>query len=142
MGQDDKITLILYTNVLHFQSEIQPRELAICAILFMYADMSQPSQRIFSPLTLSILKTIINLQKFSVQSCHHRHKGSYTGELHCLLLQPCRKPCLTRLREDIDACGMVVHSGLYIPMSSSIHYSWLDLVIISPVLALTYTHEP
>ena len=42
----------------------------------MYADMSQPSQRIFSPLTLSILKTITNLQKFSVQSCHHRHWGA------------------------------------------------------------------
>ena len=108
----------------------------------MYADMSQPSQRILRSLTLSILKTIINLQKFSVQSCHHSHKGSYIRELHCLLLQPWRKPYLTRLREDIDACGMVVHSGLSIPVSSSIHHSLLDLVIISPVLALTYTHEP
>ena len=34
------------------------------------------------------LKTIINLQKRSVQSCHRRQKGSYTGELHFLLLQP------------------------------------------------------
>ena len=91
----------------------------------------------FCPLTLFILKTIINLQKFSVQSCQHRHKGSYTGELYCLLLQPCREPYLTRSREDIDACGLVVHSGLYIPVSSSIHNSLLDLVIISPVLALT-----
>ena len=32
---------------------------------------------------------------------------------------------------------MVVHSGLYIPVSSSIHYSLLDLVIISPVIVLT-----
>ena len=79
LGQDDKITLIL-----HFQSH----EIAISAIICMYADMSQPSQRVFSPLTLSILKTIINLQKFSVKSCHHIHKGSHTGELHCLFLQP------------------------------------------------------
>ena len=36
---------------------------------------------------------------------------------------------------------MVVHSGLYIPVSSSIHHSLLDLLIISPVLVLTLTHE-
>ena len=104
--------------------------------------MTQPSQRIFSYLTLPILRTIINLQKCSVQSYHHRHKGSYTGELHFLLLQPWRQPYLIRSRENIDACGMVVHSGLYIPVSSSIHRSLLDLVIISPVLVLTLTHEP
>ena len=40
------------------------------------------------------------------------------------------------LREAIDACGMMVHSELYNPVSSSIHHSLLDLVIISPVLAL------
>ena len=94
--------------------------------------------RLFSYLTLPILKTIINLQKCSVQSCHHRHKGSYTGELHFVLLQT----YLTRSREDFDACGMVVHSELYIPVSSSIYHSLLDLVIISPFLVLTLTHEP
>ena len=62
-------------------------------------------------LTLRILKTIINLQKCSVQICHHRHKGSYTGELHFLI-------SATRSREDFDACSMVLHSGLYIPVSS------------------------
>ena len=36
---------------------------------------------------------------------------------------------------------MVVHSGLYIPVSSRIHPSQLDLVIIIPVLALTRTCE-
>ena len=41
-----------------------------------------------------------------------------------------------------DACGMVVHSELYIPVSSSIHHSLLDLVIISNCLVLTLTHEP
>ena len=105
----------------------------MCAIICMYDDMSQSSQSIFSPLTLSILKTITNLQKFSVQSCHHRHKGSYTGVLHCLLLKPLRQPYLTWSREDIDVCGMVVHSGLYIPVSSSSLHSLLDLVINFPV---------
>ena len=80
LGQDDKIVLILYTN-------IYIRELVICAIICLNADMRQPSQRIFSSLTLHISKTIINLQKFSVQNSHHRHKGSYTGEPHCLFLQ-------------------------------------------------------
>ena len=103
--------------------------------------MTQPAQRIFSYLTLPILKTIINLQKCSVQNCHHRHKGSYTVELH-FLLQPLRQPYLTRSREDFDACGMVVQCGLYIPVSSSMHHSFLDLVIISPVLVLTLTPEP
>ena len=37
---------------------------------------------------------------------------------------------------------MVFHSGLYIPVSSRIHPSQLDLVIIIPVLALTRTCEP
>ena len=37
---------------------------------------------------------------------------------------------------------MVVHSGMYIPVSSRTHPSLLDLVIISPVLVLTLTHEP
>ena len=104
--------------------------------------MRQPSQRIFSYLTLPILKAIINLQKCSVQNCHHRHKGSYTGELHFILLQPWRQPYITRSRGDLDACGMVVHSRLYIQVSSYVHQSLLDLVIISPVLALTNTHEP
>ena len=85
--------------------------------------MPQPSKWIFSTFTLPILKTIINLQNFSVQSCHHRHKGSYTGELHCLFLQPWRQPYLTRSGKGIDACGMVVHSGLYIPVSSYLHQS-------------------
>ena len=98
----------------------------------MQADITPPSQRVFSPLTSPILKTIINLQKCIVQSCHHRYKGSYTGELHCLLLQPRRQPYLIRSREDFDACGMVVHSGLYIQVSSSIHHDLLDLVIIIP----------
>ena len=104
--------------------------------------MTQLSQRILNYLTLPILQTIINLQKCSVQSCHHRHKGSYTKELHFLLLQPWRQPYLTRSREDSDARGMLVYSGLYIPVSSSIHHSFLDLVIISPVLVLTLTYEP
>ena len=106
--------------------------------------MPQPSLWIFSPLALHILKTIINLQNFSIQSCHHRHKGSYTGERHCLFLQPwsLRQPYLTRSRENINVCGVVVHSGLYIPASSYIHQSLLDLVIIYPVLALTHTYEP
>ena len=95
----------------------------------------------FQSFNIVHLKTIINLQKFSVQSCHHRHKGSHTGELHFLLLQPWRQPYLIRLREDTDACCTVVHCGLYIPVFSSIHNSLLDLVIISPVLALTHTHE-
>ena len=64
------------------------------------------------------------------------------GELHFVLLQPLRQPYLTRSREDFDACGMVVHSGLYTPVSSSIHRSLLDLVIIYPFLVLTITHEP
>ena len=53
------------------------------------ADMTLPSQG-FSVIEhyLLNLKTIINLQKCSVQSCYHRHKGSYTGDLHLLLLQP------------------------------------------------------
>ena len=97
-------------------------------------------QRIFSPLTWSILKTIINLQKLSVQSCHHRHKGSYTRELHCLLLQPWRQPYPIRLIEDIDACGMVVHSRLYIPVSNSIYHSLLNLAIISPALYIADPH--
>ena len=116
--------------------------MAICAIIYIYADMPQPSQLIFSLLTLPILKTIINLQNFSVQSCHHRHKGSLTGELHCLFLQPLRQPYLTRSREGTDACGMVVHSGLCIPVSSYIHQNLLDLVNIYPALALTHTQEP
>ena len=99
-------------------------------------------QRIFSYLTLPILKTNINLQKCSVQSCSNIHKESYTGGLHFLLQQPCRQPYLTSSREDFDACNVVVHSGLYIPVSSRTHPSMLDLVIISPVLALTLTHEP
>ena len=41
-----------------------------------------------------------------------------------------------------DTCGKVVYSGLYIPVSVSIHHSLLDLVIISPFLVLTLTHEP
>ena len=98
--------------------------------------------RIFSYLTLPILNTIINVQIYSVQSCHHRHKGLYTGELHFVLLQPWRQPYRTRSREDVDACGMVVHSELYIPVSSSIHHSLLDLVIISHFLVLSLTHEP
>ena len=36
---------------------------------------------------------------------------------------------------------MVVHSGLYIPVSSYIHQSLLGLVIIYPVQVLTLTHE-
>ena len=59
-----------------------------------------------------------------------------------ILLQPWRETYLTRSREDFDACGMVVHSRLYIPASSSIHQSLLGFVIISPVLALTNAHEP
>ena len=116
LDQDDKITLILYT---------------IC----MLADMKQPSQRIVSYLTLPFFKkkTIINLQKCRVHSCHHRHKGSHIGEQHCLLLHPRGQPYRTRSREDFYACGMVVHSGLYIPVSSRIHPSLLDLVIIFPI---------
>ena len=72
----------------------------------------------FQLFNITFLKTIINLQKYSVQSCHHRHKGSYTGELHCLFLQHWRQLYLTRAREDFDASDMVVHSGLYIPVSS------------------------
>ena len=37
---------------------------------------------------------------------------------------------------------MVIHSGLYISVSSSIYHSLLDLLFISPVLVLTLTHEP
>ena len=37
---------------------------------------------------------------------------------------------------------MVVDSGLYIPVSSSIYRSFLDLVNIFPVLVLTLIHEP
>ena len=59
-------------------------------------------------LTLPILKTIINLQTFSVHSYHHRHKGQYTGELHCLHLHPRKQPYLIRSREYFDACGMMV----------------------------------
>ena len=85
LGQDDKITLILYTCVYIFKVTFNHES-------WQYVQLSDgmplPSQRIFSPLTLSILKTIINLQKFSVQSCHNRHKELYTGELQVLLLQP------------------------------------------------------
>ena len=45
-------------------------------------------------------------------------------------------------REDFDACGMVVHIGLYIPVSSSIHHNLLHLVNFAPVLVLILTHEP
>ena len=37
---------------------------------------------------------------------------------------------------------MVIHSGLYISVFSSIYHSLLDLLFISPVLVLTLTHEP
>ena len=37
---------------------------------------------------------------------------------------------------------MVIHSGLYISVSSSIYHSLLNLLIIFPVLVLTLTHEP
>ena len=40
---------IIYKRI-HFQSDILPRKLAICAIICIYVDMPQPSQRIFSPL--------------------------------------------------------------------------------------------
>ena len=56
--------------------------------------------RNFSYLALPILKTIINLQKCSVKNCHHRHKASYTEELHFVLLLPWTQPYLTRSRED------------------------------------------
>ena len=84
-------------------------------------------------LTLPILKTIINLQTFSVHSCHRSHKGPYTGELHCLLLQPRRQPYLTRSREYFDACGMMVR------VSIPVCWTWKSF---PPVLALTHTHEP
>ena len=94
--------------------------------------MPLPSQRICSQsFNITYLKNSrIDLLTFSVNSYNHRHKGSYTEELHCLLLQPLRQPYLTRSKEDIDACDTVVHSGLYIPLSSRIHPSQLDLVII------------
>ena len=76
--------------------------------------MPQPSRRIFSQ---SFENNHIDLQTFGVNSYHHGHKESYTEELHCLLLQPLRQPYFTRSREDIDACDMVIHSGLYIPDS-------------------------
>ena len=126
---------------LHFQSDIWPRELAICAIICMYADMPQPSKWIFSTLTLHILKIIINLQNFSVQSCHHRHKGSYNGELHCLFLQPWRQPYLTRSGKGIDACGMVVHSELYISVSSykrCFMFIWTNLKMPLPIYFSLY----
>ena len=107
--------------------------------------MPQPSRKIFSQsFNITDLKknNQIDLKTFSVNSYHHRHKASYTEELHCLLLQPLRQPFLTRSREDNDACDIVVHSRLYIQVSSRIHPSQLDLVIIVPVLALTHTYEP
>ena len=111
-------------------------------MICMSTDITKPSQRIFQLFNITNFNDKHQLQKCSVQSCHHRHKGPYTGELHFLLLQPWRQPYLTRPREDFDACGMVVHSGLFIPVSSCIHPSLLDLVIISPVLLLSLTHEP
>ena len=41
----------------------------------MYADMPQPSQWIFRPLTLPILKTIINLQNYNVNVATSSTKG-------------------------------------------------------------------
>ena len=95
----------------------------------------------FSVLKHYPFKKIINLQKFSVQSCHHMHKGSYAGELHCLLLQPWRQPYLTRLREEIwylwyGGPQWTVRSsvqyypsqfaglGNYFPCSSADIYAW------------------
>ena len=103
----------------------------------MYADMPQPSQRIFSPLTLPILKTIISLQTFSVHSTEGR-----TLESSIIYFYNHEDSHISQDGEDSNACGMVVHSGLYIPVSSRIHPSLLVLVIICPVLALTHTHEP
>ena len=37
---------------------------------------------------------------------------------------------------------MVIDSGLYISVYSSIYHSLLDLLFIPPVLVLTLTHEP
>ena len=51
---------IIYKRI-HFHSDFQPSELAICAIICMYA-MSQPSQRIFRDAlsTSATLKTAIS----------------------------------------------------------------------------------
>ena len=79
----------------------------------------------------------ISLQTFSV----HSTKGR-TLESSIIYFYNHEDSHISQDREESDACGMVVHSGLYIPVSSCIYPSLLDLVIISLVLALTHTHEP
>ena len=93
---------------------------------------------IFSYLTLPIVKTIINLQKCSVQSCHYRHKGRAA-----FCTSATFKTAIShKVKRRFWCCGIMVNSGLCIPVSSSIHHSLLDLVIISPFLVLTLTDEP
>ena len=69
LGEDDKITLILYTNIYIFKVTFKPEKLEICAIIFRYADMPQPSQRISSPLTLPILKKQSLIYRHIVSKC-------------------------------------------------------------------------
>ena len=99
--------------------------------------MTQPSQRIFSYLTLPILKTIIKCSKLPPQTLrvvHWRAALSISATFKIAISH--------KIKRSINACGMVVHIGLYIPVSSSMHHSLLDLATISSVYALTHTHEP
>ena len=136
--QQDHVDLI-YKRI-HFQSNIQPRELAICLVICRYADIPQPSQRIFSLSTFPILKAIISLQiVFTVSTTDT--KGHILESCIVYFCNLEESHISQDQERNIDACGMVVHSGLYIPVSSGKHPSLLDLVIIFPVLALSHTHE-
>ena len=103
--------------------------------------MTQPSQRILSYLTLPFIKTTINLQKFSVHSYHHGHKGPYTGELHFYFCN-LEDSHISQGQEKILMLVAWWFKVDYIPVSISIHPSLLNLVVIYPVLALTLTHGP
>ena len=100
----------------------------------------------------------MNFQSLTLPIFKKKNNHQFT-ELKCLKLSPQAQRVLHwraalsiyatlktaisyKVKEDTDACGMSVHSGLYIPVSSYIHQSLLDLVIIFPVLALIHTHEP
>ena len=70
--RQDHVDLV-YKHV-HFQRDIYPTELAIYAIICRYADMPQPSRRIFSQsFNITFLKNkYVDLQTLSINSYYHR----------------------------------------------------------------------
>ena len=71
----------------------------------------------FQSLNITCFKNSHQFTEIKYSKLPNMHKGSYTGELHCLLLQPWRQPYLIRWCLWYGGPQWTVHSSVYLYQS-------------------------